>query len=340
MIKNILIIEDNVIDISYLTNSLEKDYSLKISKSGSEGIEIAKKSNIDLILLDIGLPGIDGYEVCELLKKNPRTSSIPIIFLTSRQREIDENKAFLVGGEDFIHKPFDEIILKSRIKNILSSKDRAYLLEMKLKERESEVLELEEKLLTVLGTATGYNSYQAKQHVKRVSLLSYLIAKEYGFNNKELYLIYRTTVIHDLGKIGLPNKILKKRDLTEEEESLYRKHSEIGGRILKNCDSLLLKTAKIIIEQHHERWDGSGYPLGLKGEEINIHARIVAVADTFDVLCDLHKYSVKKAKSFILENREILFDPKVVDAFEKYFSILEKKKGHVYELLGVKNNEQ
>lgn len=332
---SILIVDDTVENIDVLTGILKDDYSIKAATNGKTALKIAEKLKPDIILLDIMMPEMNGYEVCIKLKENPLTRRIPVIFVTAKDQEVDEVMGFAVGAVDYLTKPISQAIAKARIRTHLALSDQKKCLEMQVAEKTEELFVTRLEIIKKLGKAAEFRDTDTGFHLERMSLYSYHIAKEYGLEEEECQLLLNVAPMHDIGKIGIPDEVLKKPGSLESSERIVMQtHSSIGYDIIGDTDSELLKYAKIIALEHHERWNGEGYPNGLKADEINIFSRIVSVADVFDALVNKRIYkeawSINDAKEYVIEESGKYFDPLVVEAFlrafEKILEVLNKYK--------------
>lgn len=325
----ILVVDDIKENIDVLVGTLKKDYKVIFATSGEKAIEIAQFQDIDIILLDIMMPKVDGFEVCRKLKRDDRTSEIPIIFVTADHEIVDEAMGFELGAVDYIQKPIKPVIVKARVKTQLILANTQKELSKLVRYRTNELENLNLEIFKILGRAGEYKDNETGAHVRRMSQYAYHIGVAYGMKKKEATHLEIIAALHDLGKIGIPeNILLKKGKLDSEEWAIMKRHAQIGSKIIGKQANQLLKDAATIMKQHHERWDGKGYPLGLKGEEIHIYSRIVAISDVFDALLSKRPYkeewSFEKTKRHILNQRGLQFDPEVVDAFEKVSEKLYK----------------
>lgn len=317
--QNVLIIDDEPINLKVLNNILKDTYKLTFAKSGEEALRLIEKEQPDLILLDVMMPEMTGYQVCEHLKKTTLYKSIPIIFVTALNDAVDEAKGLNMGAVDYISKPVTPAVVKARVKTHLSLVDVNELKRTRL------------QIIQRLGRAAEYKDNETGMHVMRMSHYSKIISLAYGNSMKEADALFHAAPMHDIGKIGIPDSImLKPGKLTSEEFSIMQKHPEIGAEILGESDSDLIELAKIVSMTHHEKWDGTGYPKQLKGENIPIEGRIVALADVFDALTSVRPYkeawTVEKAVEFITSQKNKHFDPELVDLFvSKLDKIVEIK---------------
>ncbi|GAC13896.1 response regulator [Aliiglaciecola lipolytica] len=308
--KKLLVVDDEPTNLRVLNQTLREYYSLTFAKSGAEALELVNKVKPDLILLDVMMPGMTGYEVCQTLKSNSATRHIPVIFVTALGDAIDEAKGFEVGAVDYISKPITPVVVKARVATHLSLVNAEELRRTRL------------QVIQRLGRASEYKDNETGMHVVRMSHYSRLLALACGFSENAADDIFNAAPMHDIGKIGIPDNImLKPARLTEEEFEEMKKHPQIGAEILGESDSDLIELAKVVSLTHHEKWDGSGYPKGLAGEEIPIHGRIVALADVFDALTSKRPYkeawSIDKTMEYLQQQKGKHFDPQLVDLFQQ-----------------------
>jgi len=318
--SHVLIVDDTPQNISLLNAALMDEYSIIVATSGQQALEICRSMPVDLILLDVMMPEMDGFETCRALKGDPMTSSIPVIFVTALGESKDESRGFACGAVDFITKPIRESIVRARVRTHLALYDQNRALEQQVLERTAELNATRLEILNRLGSAGEYRDGETGYHVLRVCHFSYVIAIAYGLPKSEADLLYNAAALHDTGKIGIPDSILfKPGKLDPDEWQIMRTHCEIGQKIIGIHQHRLLDAAASIALTHHERWDGDGYPGGLKGCEIPLFGRIVAVVDVFDALTSVRPYKdawpVSEAIVEIERGRGLHFDPKVVDAF-------------------------
>jgi putative two-component system response regulator len=273
-----------------------------------------------MILLDIMMPGIDGYEVCRQLKANPATVKIPVIFITAMSEVEDEKMGLELGAVDYITKPISPPIVLARVHTQLALYDQNRELEQKVRARTEELQQSRLEIIQRLGWAAEFKINETGLHVIRMSHYSRLIAQEVEHGDEWSDQVFNAAPMHDIGMLGIADKILLNPDkLDDEERNLMRKHSEFGADIIGEHRSELIKMAREIALSHHEKWDGSGYPNGLKGEEIPLSGRLVAIADVFDALTTERPYrkawSVEDAVKHIDENAGSHFDPNLVSLF-------------------------
>jgi len=308
MTKKILCVDDEPNNLQVLRQILKDKYQLAFAPNGEKALNAAKKHKPDMVLLDIMMPDMSGYEVCLQLKKDPELKDIPVIFVTAMSDVDDEAKGFDMGAVDYIQKPVSASIVLRRVENHLS------LIRVNVIE------ETQKAAVFMLGEAGHFNDTDTGVHIWRMSAYARILADELGWDTEQAEMLELAAPMHDTGKIGISDNILKApRKLKADEWKIMQTHSELGNRILKNGNTPLFKMAANIALYHHERWDGSGYPSGLSGENIDIAARIVAIADVFDALTMQRPYkeawSLEEALNEIERGSGSHFDPKLVKIF-------------------------
>ncbi|MEA1987637.1 MAG: two-component system response regulator [Pseudomonadota bacterium] len=342
MRKNkILIVDDEPQFIQTIVNILKQieHYQLFVAKSGEQAIELFKQHEFDLILLDIIMEPINGYEVCKIIKSKPKTEHLPIIFLTAKDDEHSIAKGFDVGSVDYITKPFFESELLARVHTHISLKlyedNQQEIIDesiIKLQALNQEILTTQKEVVFTLGSIAEFRSRETGEHVKRVAEYSYLLAKLSGYSDEEAELLRSASPMHDIGKVAIPDHILNKPGkLTPEERIIMETHVELGYEMLKHSPRPIFSMASNLILYHHEKYDGSGYPKGLKGEDIPLCGRITAMADVFDALGSKRPYKEKwpdeEIFNYIKTESGCHFDPKLVDLFFKHINaFLEIRK--------------
>ncbi|GGF12759.1 two-component system response regulator [Pseudoalteromonas gelatinilytica] len=304
----ILVVDDEPANLKVIREVLANDYRLSFAKSGELALQLIENEPPKLILLDIMMPDMSGFEVCKVLKANPKTAHIPVIFVTALSHEQDESEGFALGAVDYITKPISPAIVRARVKNHLSLV-------------QAEQLQLAHiDLIQRLGRAAEYKDTDTGEHIARMSRYSKVLALAYGMSEYEAEQLKQAAPMHDVGKIGIPDSVLLKPGrLNENEYEHMKQHALIGAKILENSTSPLLQLAHKLALEHHEKWDGTGYPFGLKGEEISIEGRIVTIADVFDALTSKRPYkkawSVEEALDLLKDEAGKHFDPQLVDLF-------------------------
>ena len=333
--QTILVVDDSPENIDVLSGVLRSEYKVKAALNGEYALKIATGApKPDMILLDIMMPGMNGYEVCRQLKANPATARIPVIFVTAKNQEEDEKKGLALGAVDYITKPISPPIVLARVHTQLALYDQNRVLEQKVRERTEELQQTRLEIIRRLGLAAEFKDNETGLHVIRMSHYSRLIAEVLEYGDEWSNLIFNAAPMHDIGKIGIPDKVLlKPGKLDDEEWKLMRKHPEFGAAIIGKHSSELMQMSREIALSHHEKWNGSGYPYGLKGEEIPLSGRIVAIADVFDALTTERPYkkawTVEDAVKFIDEKSGSHFDPNLVPLFHVVMSeILDIKEQH------------
>jgi putative two-component system response regulator len=331
----ILVIDDQFQNIELLEAYLvPQGYEIVTAGSGKEGLEKLDGNRIDLILLDVMMPGMDGFEVTRIIRQNDIYRLLPIILVTALHETGDRVKGIEAGCDDFISKPIEKMELLARVRSLLKVKAYNDLLGNYRKELESEVALRTEELKSALemiksasldtiyrlSVASEYKDDETGAHIKRMSRYSAAVARRMGFDETMVETILYAAPMHDLGKIGIPDRILTKPSkLDTVEWEIMKQHTVIGTNILKGSDAEFIKMGETIALHHHEKWDGSGYPDNLKGAEIPIVSRIATIADVFDALTSKRHYkepfSVEKSLAIVWEGRGCHFDPEVVDAF-------------------------
>ncbi|MBC7958535.1 MAG: response regulator, partial [Vallitaleaceae bacterium] len=296
---SIVICDDTKENLDILVSALDEEYDLYVATNGHVAIDIIERFVPDLIILDIMMPELDGYNVCSQIKEKEDLKDIPILFISSKTSQKDKKKGFDLGAVDYITKPFDIEEVQARvrtqghlIKNRYIVKYENRFLQQSVYEKDAQLEAAYQKLelahleaIERLSRAAEYKDDNTGLHVKRVGRISATIAKKLGMEEQIVSAIEHAAPLHDIGKIGVPESILlKPGKLNDEEWHIMKRHAIIGRNILKNSSSSIIHMAELIAYTHHEKWNGKGYPLGLKGEQIPKVSRIVAVSDVFDAL--------------------------------------------------------
>ena len=353
-LREILIVDDEAVNLSVLSKVLTPHFAVRACKNGEDALRNASVEPIpDLVLLDIMMPGMDGYEVLRRMRAAPKTRDIPVIFLSALNADLDEEKGLRLGAVDYITKPFKPAIVLERIRSHLELKEardklknQNEWLEAEVNRRVRENQMIQDVSMIVIAQLAETRDADTANHILRtreyVDIIArrLLISPKYADELKDsLGRIVKASPLHDIGKIGIPDAILlKPGKLSPEEFEVMKTHCRIGGNSIRKAIAnaeilkkdrasdgtppslLFLEEAETIAIFHHERWDGTGYPNGLKGDEIPLSARIMALADVFDALTSDRPYksawSVEEAVAYIKEQRGAHFAPDIVDAFE------------------------
>lgn len=348
--KNRILIVDDVVDnIRVAMNILKEDnYDFSFAHNGMEALRLIfrESESFDLILLDIMMPEMNGFEVCRRLKDAPATQNIPLIFLTARVDVDSITEGFELGGVDYITKPFHANELLARVKTHLQLHHAKELLrkhnidletkaKFEMRRLLTELEDSQKEMIYILAELMEDTSDETGKHIKRVAESSALMAQYHPcLNEDDMDTLYHASPMHDIGKMTIPMEILHKLGrYTEEEFSIMKKHTSNGYGLLSRSDRKLIKAAAIIAHEHHEKWNGKGYPRGLKGTEIHIYGRIVALTDVFDALTHKRQYKeawdIDDAVKYIIEHRETQFDPEIVDIFtthlDEFIAIAKSK---------------
>jgi len=333
--QSVLIVDDERSNLNILVNALEDEYNCIVAKSGEQALKHISVLNPDIILLDIMMSGITGYDVCQQLKADENTTDIPVIFITAMSDEGYETKGLEMGAVDYITKPFSPDLVRARVANHLLLKIRQDDLEKLVKKRTVQLKKMQEAIITAMGTLAEYRDPETGGHIKRTQYYVRALAehlahqpdyKQY-LTRKHIEQLYNSAPLHDIGKVGVPDNILMKPGkLTDEEFEEMKKHTNYGYEAIvaseKDLDDescAFMNVAKEIAYTHQEKWDGSGYPRGLKGNAIPISGRLMAVADVYDALISKRVYKLpfthEKAVAIIKEGKGTHFDPDMVEAF-------------------------
>lgn len=320
--QTILVVDDEPANIDLLVECLKDEYNVKAATRGERALRIARSGEPpDMILLDIMMPGMDGFEVCQQLKADLSTRHIPIIFITAKIALDDEIRGLELGAVDYITKPISPPIVQARVHAQLALYDQNRILDIKVREQTAQLHETRLAIIRRLGRAAEYKDNETGLHVIRMSHYAAIIGRAIGMDERNIDLLLNAAPMHDVGKIGIPDSILQKPGkLTPEEWEVMRTHAQIGADIIGDASgSELLEMARVVALTHHEKWDGSGYPNGLAGEQIPQVGRIVAIADVFDALTSVRPYkpawSVERALELFRDSQGSHFDPDLVPVF-------------------------
>jgi putative two-component system response regulator len=323
----VLLVDDAKSNVDVLVNALKDTYKLGVSLNGEDALRFAKQNLPDLILLDIIMPGTDGFAVCDRLKSDPLTRDIPIIFITAMDDLTHKTKGFDAGAVDYITKPFDITEVKARVKTHLTLKlavealkNQNAILEEMVVERTRELRKAQIEVINRLGKAAEFRDQDTGTHINRMSKYCRLMGKALGLSREEYDRLDLASTMHDVGKIGISDNILlKPGKLDNKEWESMRSHTRIGEELLSGGTSQLLEVARIIAMTHHEKWDGTGYHQHLKGKDIPLAGRITCICDVFDALISRRPYKdpwpVDQALAEIKNGSGVFFDPELVEVF-------------------------
>ena len=352
----ILVVDDDTSNLALAQKILGKEYRIAAANSGAVALRYLEKNCLDLILLDINMPEMDGFQVMEMVQQMERFSHVPVIFLTADNDSETETRCFATGAVDFVAKPFIPDVLMSRVKKTLELELYRANLEHMVEEqtriitaRTRRISQIQEQVIMGMATLIETRDNSTGKHVKNTMTYVKMIASELKARNiysdipTEDYImnVYKAAPLHDVGKIKISDAILRKPGrLTEEEYNAMKLHTVYGREIINEIiggveDPAYVKIAEDIAMYHHERWDGTGYPIGLKGEDIPLCARIMALADVFDALYEERCYKepirpVYKIMQTLKEGRGTQFDPLITDVFT---SLEQEVKDLLGELL-------
>ena len=341
-LPTVLVVDDTPDNLVLMAELLKGRYRVKVAPNGERALKIAQTEPApDLVLLDIMMPGMDGYEVCRQLKAREATQGIPVIFLTARSDMEDERFGLALGAVDYITKPVSPPIVLARVQTHLALKattdflrDKSAYLEREVALRTLEVQAIQDVTIMAMASLAETRDNETGNHIRRTQLYVKALAErlrhhprfEAALNDRMIDLLYKSAPLHDIGQIGIPDSILlKPGKLTEEEFEIMKTHTTLGRKAIEDAEQRLgmrvafLSVSKEIAYSHQEKWDGSGYPEGLKGDAIPVSARLMAVADVYDALISKRVYkpafSHEQACTIILKGRGTHFDPDMVDAF-------------------------
>jgi putative two-component system response regulator len=338
----ILIVDDAPENLALISSILRGSYRTKAATEGETALQLSSREPPpDLILLDVMMPGMDGYEVCRRLKQDPKTMDIPVIFITARSDLDDEQRGFDLGAVDYITKPISPPILAARVRTHLRLKgmrdflrDKSEFLEQEVQQRTRQINAIQDAMMVALGSLAETRDNETGAHIRRTQHYMKALAQRMrtlpGFSGalttELIGLLYKSAPLHDIGKVGIPDRILLKPDkLTTEEFQVMKTHTTLGRDAILSAERFLdspttfLQMAREIAWTHHERWDGTGYPQGLKGVEIPLSGRLMAVIDVYDALLSKRVYkpavSHESALALIKAGAGTHFDARVVEGF-------------------------
>jgi putative two-component system response regulator len=340
--ETILIVDDSPDNVALLSSLLKGRYRVKVATSGEKALALVTGEKMpDLILLDIMMPGMDGYEVCRRLKGNPETADIPVIFLTAKSNTMDEEKGLELGAVDYITKPPSPPIVIARIRTQLRLKsvadflkDKNAYLEAEVVRRTREIGTIQDVTMVAMGSLAETRDNETGNHIRRTQHYIKILAEKMKDNPRfknyltdtTIELLYKSAPLHDIGKVGIPDGILKKPDkLDPDEFDVMKTHTTLGRDAIIQAEKSLnspnsfLSVAREIAWSHHEKWDGSGYPRGLSGDDIPMPGRLMAIPDVYDALISKRVYkrgfTHEEAVEIIQKGAGIHFDPDLAVAF-------------------------
>ena len=337
----ILVVDDSVANLSFIASVLRDHYTVKVAKDGVKGIQLAQNEQPDMVLIDVMMPGLDGYDVCRMLKVDENTHHIPVILLTSQTESDNEQKGLDLGAVDYITRPINPAILLSRVRAHYSDAQSSRAmrinneyLEFEVAKRARQVTAMQDITILAMASLSETRDTDTGNHLKRTQSYVRALANQLKLrgiykdflNDEVVEILYKCAPLHDIGKVGIPDRILHKRGRYEPDEyEIMKTHPELGRAALENAQRIaggtndFLEIAKEVVYCHHERWDGTGYPQGLTGDEIPVSARLMSLADVYDALISPRIYkpgmSHEDASELIVRGSGTQFDPVVVDAF-------------------------
>ena len=340
----VLVVDDTTENLQLMNGLLRETYRVRLATNGDDALALARQTpQPDLILLDIMMPGVDGFETCRRLKADPLTCHIPVIFLSAMNQDGDQEEGFRCGCVDYITKPIAPSLTLARVSthlslkranDLLAARNRTLMDEVELRTRE--VQKVQDVTIMAMASLAETRDNETGMHIRRTQNYVKALAEELKraslyadqIDEEMIDLLFKSAPLHDIGKVGIPDGILlKPGSLSVDEFMLMKRHAEMGGRIIASAEQLLeapssfLRFAREIAHRHHENWDGSGYPDGLVGEAIPLSARLMAVADVYDALISKRVYKVpyshQEACTWIEGHAGSKFDPVVVEAFRR-----------------------
>ena len=345
--SRVLIVDDTADNIWFLADALSDTAIVQVARNGETALKLAaQQPQPEIVLLDVQMPGMDGYEVCRRLKNMAETADIPIVFVTAMSEAREEAKGLGLGAADYIHKPFDPAIVRARVRNLVEYKRHRDSLQEIIRSQTRALRKTQVGTIMALADVAEWRDPETGEHIKRTQEYVYCIALELSrtpeyatlLTPDYLEMLYMCAPLHDMGKVSISDAILlKPGKLTPEEFAIMQQHCEFGAQILQSALTHVgrdpfLEMAYQVARWHHDRWDGKGYPDGLMGQSIPLAARIMSVADVYDALISHRPYKDpmphEEAVAVIISDRGKRFDPDVVDAFircqEKIKNIKEK----------------
>jgi putative two-component system response regulator len=338
----ILAVDDDPDLLALIGKVLATEYEVKTAGDGGDALALAAAApQPDLILLDIELPGASGFEVCQLLKEDPATARIPVIFLTGKSEAADQLEGLDLGAVDYLTKPVNAKLLLARVRTHVALAGRQAELEQEVQVRTAQLEDARAQLIRRLGRAMEFHESAASGNkVVRVSQYARLLAQASGMKADVVDLLQKAAPLYDIGKIGVPSEVLRNPGkLSAPELERVRRHPELGAEIIGEHKDPVLALARLLALTHHERWDGSGYPKQLKGSEIPWPGRVMGIVDTFEAMTTTQFYrqkpfSIEETAKTIKEGFGKLFDPSLAEAFDKALPVMKKVRETYSDALG------
>jgi len=339
----VLVVDDSEDIRKLATAILGKDFRVRTAPDGRAGIQASLQApRPDIVVLDLEMPGANGFEVCKALKSNPATASIPVIFLTARGEEKFETHGFAVGAVDYITKPINTILLKARVRTHLGLANKQHELEALVRDRTAALENAKLQVIRRLARATEYHENASSgNRILRVVQYARLLAEASGARPEMVNLVMKAAPLYDIGKIAIPSEIIRKKDkLGAPDWEQIRRHPEQGAAIIGEQADPIMQIAHTMALTHHERWNGRGYPKGLKGDQIPWPGRLMAIVDTFEAMTTIQFYrralDIEQATAEIVKGAGTLFDPKLVEAFKKAQPAMRKIREAISDAIGVR----
>ncbi len=327
----ILCVDDSTDLLSLMGKALGEEYRVITANNGGDAIAAAfGEPRPDLVLLDIDMPEVSGLEVCKALKGEAQTASIPVVFLTARNSIQQQVEGFETGAVDYITKPFNAFVLRARVRIHVALANRRHELEHLVRERTALLDRTRTELIRRLSRAMElHESAAVSNRVVRLAHYARLMAQAAGARPELAEMLFRAAPLHDIGKLGVPAEILRKAEkLSAPDWERVKRHPQLGADIIGEHDDALLRLARTLALTHHERWDGSGYPKGLKGDAIPWAGRLMAIVDTFESMTTTQFFRealpVERAEGEITRGAGSKYDPKLVEAFKKALPVMKK----------------
>ncbi|HEY9529822.1 MAG TPA: HD domain-containing phosphohydrolase [Burkholderiales bacterium] len=340
--KPVILCVDDASDLlALMGKALGEDYRVITADNGRDALAKAHgEPRPDLVLLDIDMPRMSGLEACRALKANAQTASIPVVFLTARNALQQQVEGLEAGAVDYITKPFNAFVLRARVRIHAALANRRYALERLVQERTAQLERTRTELIRRLSRAMElHESAAVGNRVMRLSHYARLVAQAAGARPEMAEMLFQAAPLHDIGKLGVPAEILRKREkLSAPDWERVKRHPQLGADIIGEHDDPLLRLARILALAHHEHWDGSGYPQGLKGEAIPWAGRLMAIVDTFESMTTTQFYRdalpLERAEGEIMRGAGTRYDPKLVESFQKALPVMKKVREKYADQLG------